>query len=166
MEPVTAGLIAAAPKLLGALFGALAPKPRQPLPMAPSLMGGERLQLGGEAPQQGPTAGQLILDGLLSGGLGALGAYAQNPSTETSLLGSPTGSISPGSFSMNPSLRSDIAGQLAGDQFGSLSYGSTLARSPGLFYPDKLMSGSGGSVGNSDHTYEDFLDSQRIYGGL
>lgn len=140
MEPITAGLLSAAPSLLGALFGALAPKPRQPLPMAPSLMSGERLQLGQEAPRQGPSPGQLILDGLLSGGLGALGAYAQNPSTGTSLLTSSTGSISPGSFSMNPSLRSDIAGQLAGSQLGNLSYGSTLAPSPPAFYPDMSMS--------------------------
>ncbi|MAY03877.1 MAG: hypothetical protein CMQ38_12985 [Gammaproteobacteria bacterium] len=99
-------------------------------------MGGERLQLGQDAPRQGPSPGQLILDGLLSGGLGALGAYAQNPSTETGLLASSTGSISPGSFSMNPSLRSDIAGQLAGSQLGNLSYGSMLAPSQPMSYPD------------------------------
>jgi hypothetical protein len=86
MEPITAGLLSAAPSLLGALFGALAPKPRQPLPMAPSLMSGERLQLGQEAPRQGPAPGQLILDGLLSGGLGALGAYAQQPTADSGML--------------------------------------------------------------------------------
>jgi hypothetical protein len=86
MEPITAGLLSAAPSLLGALFGALAPKPKQPLPMAPSLMSGERLQLGMEEPRQGPSPGQLVLDGLLSGGLGALGAYAQQPAADSGML--------------------------------------------------------------------------------
>ena len=86
MEPITAGLLSAAPSLLGALFGALAPKPKQPLPMAPSLMSGERLQLGMEEPRQGPSPGQLVLDGLISGGLGALGAYAQQPAADSGML--------------------------------------------------------------------------------
>ena len=86
MEPITAGLLSAAPSLLGALFGALAPKPKQPLPMAPSLMSGERLPLGMEEPRQGPSPGQLVLDGLLSGGLGALGAYAQQPAADSGML--------------------------------------------------------------------------------
>jgi len=54
--------------------------------MAPSLMGGQRFQPDQEEPRQGPTPGQLILDGILSGGLGALGAYAQQPTADSGML--------------------------------------------------------------------------------
>ena len=117
MEPLTAGLIAAAPKLLGGLFSAFAPKPRQPLPMAPSLMGGQRFQPAQEEPRQGPTPGQLILDGILSGGLEAFGTYAQQPTVDdaakitgeqTSLL-APKGTVSPGTLGIDPLLRSNAA---------------------------------------------------------
>ena len=76
----------AAPSLLDALFSLFTPKPRKPLPMAPSLMGGQRFQPDQEEPRQGPTPGQLILDGILSGGLGALGAYAQQPTADSGML--------------------------------------------------------------------------------
>ena len=149
MEPVTAGLIAAAPKLLGALFGALAPKPRQPLPMAPSLMGGERLQLGGEAPQQGPTAGQSILDAILSGGLGALGAYAQQPTADSGML-------SPRQYAAQQALMSP----------GGVSLGKPLSslEPKGLSFMGQTPSlGRGGQRFNPNH--QDYLESQRIYGG-
>jgi len=86
MDPITAGLIAGAPSLLGGLFSLFKSKPREPLPMAPPLMGGQRFQPAQEEPRQGPTPGQLILDGIISGGLGALGAYAQQPTADSGML--------------------------------------------------------------------------------
>ncbi len=162
MEPLTAGLIAAAPSLLGGLFSAFAPKPRKPLPTAPSLMGGQRFQPAQEEPRQGPTPGQLILDGIISGGLGALGAYAQQPTADhaakitgeqTSLL-APKGTVSPGTLGINPLLRSNAAAiELMGQ---TPSLGGVMGQTPLL----------GGSVRDFDHTYQDYLDAKRIYGGI
>ena len=124
MEPITAGLLSAAPSLLGALFGALAPKPKQPLPMAPSLMSGERLQLGMEEPRQGPSPGQLVLDGLISGGLGALGAYAQQPAADSGML-------SPRQYAAQQSLLSP-GGVSLGQPFSQTFRPSTPSLSQGM----------------------------------
>lgn len=148
MEPLTAGLIAAAPKLLGGLFSFLSPKPYQPLPTAPPFMNGGRAQLVGEAPRQGPSPGQLVLDGLLSGGVGALGAYAQQPTVDdaakitgeqTSLL-APKGTASPGTLGISPLLRSNAAAiELMGQTPSSYGLLNPVSVDPPLTYEQFLQ---------------------------
>lgn len=126
--------------------------------MAPSLMGGQRFQPAQEEPRQGPTPGQLILDGIISGGLGALGAYAQQPTADSGMLSprqyaAQQALMSPGGVSLNKPLSSSRLPQ--GENLTSRGL-SFMGQAPSL----------GGSVGDFNPTYQDYLDAQRIYGGF
>ncbi len=116
--------------------------------MAPSLMGGQRFQPAQEEPRQGPTPGQLILDGVISGGLGALGAYAQQPTADSGMLSprqyaAQQALMIPGGVSLNKPLSSL--------QPRGLSF---MGQTPPL------------GVSGFSPAIEDFDDAQRIYGGL